>query len=890
MNWCLFIFLLVPLYSFADKDIPVAVASFGPQELIISTGPQKVLRRFSNDEETNRLGESFRLWLSCHSARFNGLSLPEECLCEVPGTSASSIIPDYMFLMRTCQPDQIHQNIAYNPNLDDEQKIQRDDLICRCVQGRLTIDSFVELEPTQKDVKELSALIVSHAKKANLSPRQENAFQQRYGSALSLGNLSLTAEGKTRMIGVYTEDTGRGSRRNGMIGDYSGFLRRHLDPSPLSEDQCIPYTDFLLHKQFSLEPDFYATFPSSFKESDWDYRSLLKSLGPSSNLEEVMNNEENRAALARMKFLNDNPIYKNLFSSPGRGKNKERLFALLSKKYPKPKCEGNTCKRDSNFYNEVKTFRKEVFELFSDPDVERDVQRGIAKTSALAEESLVAEELMASNNPFSDRLRELPSDSQRWKTFCQLRDQNADKTVLPKHLNLSLLHGIEKKFGRSFLKPEEDTHYAKVNQEYCQEERKPFDGGRPMRFKDFKAAQCGSMDHRACLKSFVTAYPFPMKNDTFINDIYTQEGFSVPVLDRAQVERGIAIGSSHQLRQTSIRELANGNYNNDKSVETLTPTASTPLAGASPVRSDPRPSTTPTQETIQNSEVSNFVGPISAAVPIPPKPADIVKDQLRQVDSDAQEIKSEISELRDSLQREAVRPENPEQSDLIRSLNERMLSLEKRLETKEEEKRLLEEKLAEASKPASDGNRTLSGSIQETRERFSQAPRAESSNSQTEAVSNLPSSGLPANNPTSLGKETTGLSNTKVLSSVKNSSSLMRSKYADKIDQTGSITVSTSGADPQSAPDSISVPFSSDEFKKLSESALEKYFSGTDKPFVRVSLQDGEAFLVRKGISIEIIPVEEGVRRGIASLSTPEPEKVSDRTVTRDDLVRELNK
>lgn len=888
MNWCFIFLLLTPLLSFSRDQIQLSstlTESSLPTQILYDN---KQLIRFTEEDEKFRLNESFSLWFLCHSAKTARQELPKECVCELPATS-TFVIPDYMSALTTCEPNLIDRGIAYSSKLSDQQKALRDDGICKCINSGSTIDSILETAPTQRDVKQLGSQLLSVFRRANLNPRREIEFQQTYGSSLSIANLSTTSEGKTRMIGVYTGDKAQHGKPE-VTGGVSTeeVLRRHLDPSLFTDNQCVPYTDFILHKQFSLDPNFYATFPSTFQESDWDYRSLLKSLGSASNVDEVMADRNKSAIIARMRFLNDNPIYKNLFSSSRGDKNKERLFNLLKTKYPKPACIDIFCSRDKNFYQQMTDFRNEVTSLFSDPAVMKSVHRGISVTSKLADQSIEAEELVSSTKAFSDHLKDLPASSQKWKAFCRLRDEKSNKTVDEKQLNLALLPGIEKKFGRSFVNPSEDEEYARVNEQYCLQPRKSEDGKSKMLFADFKKTKCEALDHRACLKTFITAYPYAEKFkylDTAINEIFIKDGFTNPVLDGSQFQRAMAIGSNRELRETSIRELATGNY---KSTDTSTPAASTALAGAPPAQSTPRPSTTPTLEPFQNSELAGFAGPISEASVAPAKPEEVVREQLKHTDSDAQEIKNEISELRDSLEREGVKPENPEQSSLIRSLNERMLALEKKLATKEEEKRNLEEQLAQATKPASEGNRNVSGNGPETRGSFTQAQKAEGSLSQAGAVSNLPAAGLPSanTNTASSSRLTNELRNTKASSSVQSSSSLMRSKYANNGDQGNAITVSSSGADPQSAPVSISVPFSSDEFKSLSESALEKYFSGTDKPFVRVSLQDGEAFLVRNGKSIEVIPLEEGVRRGIASVGIPEPEKEFERSARREDLER----
>lgn len=159
--------------------------------------------------------------------------------------------------------------------------------------------------------------------------------------------------------------------------------------------QCIGAKEFFSYKQFPEDENFYLSLgnENDFDEDNWNHRKLEKEFQ-----ELIADPQTNKQRIdqikGRLKFLNRNPLIKNLFAAKNnfseyaskKGLNsdmtaklqaaaknsdqrKKQLFGLINE-FVKPKktpCENNNCRLEA--LGNAKAFDNKMRQLFAQPDV-----------------------------------------------------------------------------------------------------------------------------------------------------------------------------------------------------------------------------------------------------------------------------------------------------------------------------------------------------------------------------------------------------------------------------------------------------------------------------------------------------------------------------------------
>lgn len=163
---------------------------------------------------------------------------------------------------------------------------------------------------------------------------------------------------------------------------------RNSDPKLLTSmpndlpELCVPQRFFMTTRQMPSDALFFediANMSDTYNETDWDYQDLRKRFVDASrgvnSLQEADQIPEARRLHARIKFLDTNPLYKNLFSSTStdrsRPSKKQQLFSMIKNAYGRDVTASNRPQK----YN---LLRSQTGAFFSNPanEVEPMVQSG----------------------------------------------------------------------------------------------------------------------------------------------------------------------------------------------------------------------------------------------------------------------------------------------------------------------------------------------------------------------------------------------------------------------------------------------------------------------------------------------------------------------------------
>lgn len=220
---------------------------------------------------------------------------------------------------------------------------------------KLSIDALKEAEEEKKISSLYSAGFFT---KSFQSGAGQKMLQSMQGS---LHKLSLQAHGRqTTMMQVIKGDDTNKTANKALERKIEEVLSQVkipeaninlLSQKPFEEGQCVGPKEFMAKNQFPDDNEFYTSIANeSFSPENWDYNALEKKLIDLTTHSELMNAPEIARLETRMRFLNRNPLFKNLFSANDdfdnyfenvgmTEKNKNELKDITNKVLPKKKQE-----------------------------------------------------------------------------------------------------------------------------------------------------------------------------------------------------------------------------------------------------------------------------------------------------------------------------------------------------------------------------------------------------------------------------------------------------------------------------------------------------------------------------------------------------------------------
>jgi hypothetical protein len=933
-----FLILAFSLSAFAqESDIPIVAVEFGSEPLAIapidiSFEFREGGRHWSSQElEADNIQTSFSTWLTCYRAP----GRPECNNCESHENSSVTEITNVA--LDRCLPARSDLPIAYASNLDESQRVMRDRDICSCYR-RGEAGPFGDFAFSLGSDREGRA----HAwqERKNLRERQEQLqatvladqarqrlITERFQTSFSAASYGLNAEqavtlgAKYSSTGKVTDQTSShasyktsvqsaSAASAGAIGAMVGaqaildIAQNVAATRPIEENDftsanllsrpgfCVPYRHFLASKQYPDDNDFFADLrrQDDFDWKDFNYPILLnqfqREVGRKTIKEALVNDREGgkvRRMYQRIKFLYDNPVFKNIFQAPREyARTKNDLINLL-RSMPSP---------SRGTPESMQEYRRKMSEFLMRQDAIDASRLGaensfgghiqIAVASA-RQATLVSDVLRPQTDPVS---------ASQWRAFCDEREaQERSKTSKDVAFVLDLENSIGR---RNFENPELDEEYADMNNQVCTVARTGPSGQKT--FQQFLTDICGARTDGDCsiesrpnlvgrfLREFPNSPEGKLKSFASLTSVLNGSA-QMATVSSDNIRTYNRISSDPVLSRTgvSFRETAVTNIRPQTTQSTITPVSQTDLQAASnTIFAQPQPIFVPQAE----------ARAVAADVPAQ-------KNPISQAETEAQGIRNEISSLREILRREP--PETtPGSSQALMNVTKRLAQLENRLAEKEQEIQRLRN-----SSPSQDDS---SGTPSRTANQIS-SQGSSRSNGSAAAQAIVPPGGASAgvtSQPTMMG--TTGGSVFSGISSptlsrgtpTSNGNSALLAKYGVReVSEQGGITVaSSSGAidyqqlRSETENNILPLTVTSEEFNLISQNnqaALSRYLDQVKAlpgEVVRINLSSGErtleVFVLKSGDQVSFVQAPSvAAQRSPASV-------VPDREFTLKNLQNEL--
>ncbi len=901
-----------------------AVTSFDKE--LLSTATALPIEQTLIQYDTGERGfTSFEQWRECLQGRINGeTNLPAFCSpCEADGKpKVNVLISDFQ---DTCLPYGEDAKYVFGEKLSIEKRQLRDNLLCEAYQSRnCGVLGNMSFELGESDPAKLKALknqveskrqqsrkAVDSSDQSN-SPNSVSSFisNERYLSAFSAISYSLDETEGAQLSGRLS------SRNNLQIArQWTGASRGELDSkiltgNKLPESYCIDYAQFMQTQQLPKSNEFLDDLSRvrDFKPEDWNFEKLFKKFETLSkgnpNFEILIKtNPDAQTIYHRMAFLQRNPIMKSIFMAGGSLEQKKNLFQIIQK-LPRTNCTGKACAQSEADKKALKIYREAMRGYLRDGD---NIASAAAGVQELTEFERVRSLLRASRGATTVEVLDSPdkpaekqryrSDGGEWRRFCDVRSVvKSESSAVMEELESAL--GIGKRNPRE---PEKDEEFSKLNETACSQPRKNLSGTQ-MVFTDYLKGKCDgnctASQRTQFFRSFVREFPESTSNDlpeiSYLLLLGENEG--VPAISAESVRSINQIAASSSVARSDVTYVpASGGAS---SVAQSAPSLATPASAVS--SSTPRSTAENTSASPQavssgvfsdgNTFVSTpIVNPIPAA--------------LAQGESEAKQIRDEISSLREVMQQDSAN-EGPQNSQAVSDLSARLASLEQKLLAREKENNELRQQLAKAEETKSENAQVAEAASlpQTTKERRSLPATVQSAAAGESTASNPVLSQAPIG-PAALSNSSAGRGATNLVrgrSSSTNAALLSKYGAQSNAAQGGIVVASQTELQKRSEGFIVPLPVPLAEYELLAgnnQEAIKPYLercrSIADGELCRLSISAPgaatplEIFVTKNGNALSVVPMS-GVFRGIASENLPEPVKAPERDRTLDGLRREL--
>lgn len=823
--------------------------------------PASALATPESDRE--QLSLAFNQWLNCQRAALEG-NTPPECRCNQSPTAEPGVDQDFSrAFLQNCVPTDSDANLAFNPALQDSEVRARDQLICGCFERRQGFDAAVAPPPTAAQLTAETGYSETNGREWARVAIRRVSVQERIATSISAINFATTREEALALGGLYLTNRGKiDSTPSPELVQQVGSI---LEDSSLTTSNCLLFRDYLLANQFPTDASVYEDLSGQFNPDDWNYRTLQETLRVRfRDLEEAGRSVDGRRIMDRMKFLYANPAFKGLFMSNDMNSRttKNELFQLLKRHFPRPDCPANSaCTRGPQWSRQLDLFKPEITKFLARKELHDDIRTGMVRSSELSRQALEANAIYSRINTTSQNADVTPAsrDAQAWGAFCEARRQRQSR---PQSYAVNpWLIQLEESFGLDMSDQTTNPKFQAARRSYCEYPRKSRDLSRQMTFGTYRFEKCANLSIRVCLGKFTTEYPMDsngsIEGELALTDILSKAPSFV--LERGDTEKVFAISGNKELQQASFSSLANNSDLLDPKLSTGT--FREQQASAQLQKPQGQSAAAPLPDTY-------FVPTLPAATT--PAVAEEVqaagRTALRSRD-ETQEIADEISSLRRTLTEEQSRNGSSPSSGRITELTASLRSLEDRLRQSEEryerDMQLYQQRLASAGgrpgqereidneQPEERSRRpaggTTSGGVAQVRETESEAQVAAAMNFQAQqggaSLGGRPTSVPRAVSASAINLQRYGVENVSLQGAVV------------VADPSRSVDIQQLQADAGS--NVIEVPTTLAQFNALPAADKERYFQqarGLSGSVVKLTFNDGEAFIVKQGQDLTLVP------------------------------------
>jgi hypothetical protein len=587
--------------------------------------------------------------------------------------------------MRSCRPSADKNQLLYVDELTEQEKRQRDDLICECFNHGNTYESTTEsaLPPAEREARGKEWR--KRAAKMSETEYASRVFGEGFGPAITSMNFADDKKQAETLAGVYLQYDRPIEPRD------TESLNHILDSGNLTDEKCVPPREFIFNEQFPLDASFYDDLARPFNPDDWDYAKLAKKFDGITKLEDVSKVQGGADIINRMKFLLHNPQFKAMFMAPepSSSGNKARLYKMLQENLPRPGCADILCFRDEKWKEQLHHYQDKAREFLSDEKVVANIQSGIKEGQRLgwSKKKTNTSELL------DDPLR---ASAREWKTYCEFRNTQRSP-VNP------ILAEIDNKYGIDFENIASNEEFQALNDVYCTTPRLDKNNKNPMAFGDYRKQNCSQVDRRTCLALFVQSHPnssSQIKGLWYnINEILEKPDTIAQVTSDSMTTI-TTIGSDAKVRTQSLHFLeeqpehvASRSVPSEATASAKVTTPVAPVNASSPLN----PQAVNQQQMFLQEPVFQPQVQVPTPTSAAPQKVETIRENLSQSESQTQLLRNEISALRSQLtertERKASRGAEPS------SVEQRLASLEKRLSDKERENTDLRQQLSSAQKP-----------------------------------------------------------------------------------------------------------------------------------------------------------------------------------------------
>lgn len=722
------------------------------------------------------------------------------------------------------------------------------------------------------------------------------------------------------------------------------------------DNSCVSVKEFLAYKQAPSEPEFYqALKEEEFEPANWDI-SLLKSRINILLQNHKLGTPEFKLLRSRIRFLERNGLWRAVFSAPATLnqslEKKEELFNILKETMGRDKCEGTGCQL--NFLNKLSDYRQRSRDFLSAEPAE--VVTNLINNSELERAKGM---FNAANAPKILQTPALPSSPEAYRNYMQMfnshlaqcrpgAEQSATNSCMISYaaycretadiranLNSTTAPYSPEDFEyesayNNELDPNQNPAYQQFRSQVCGERRSSSGVATFATFKqqhcrgrNLQKPECKADDEgrRALVGKFITEYPSPGNGPLLDNAAAKDSNAGLTAFLGVMPDDG-------NLEVEDARETANASSSiRDVGTRARTTFASSTggrtfsrgrVAAVSPqnraiasqTTSEPvARNQTQTQSPAAQASGSVFLpsgseqsAAVFAPTSTPQARAVNASAQLRQNETESQEIRSEITSLRANLENESSRPPAARDSSAIRDLNSRLASLERELEEKTREGDALRRSAASDRDNDEDDQDDDSDSARNrTSRRVSGDSRGNSSaGSQTVNANTAGANSGSVALPSQLGGGNASLGSSGNGSRATSGKSPARAKEASQ----GAITVSAASSSEyqnlraQASGDAVSGSLPTDMYDRLVSSGDTSILEERYRDQLPTTPGEVRRFEIKKegtGEKVEILisrtesgftlAFGQGQNRSIASeKSSPEPV----RSARREDLVREV--
>ncbi|MES2525683.1 MAG: hypothetical protein V4598_01295 [Bdellovibrionota bacterium] len=501
-------------------------------------------------------------------------------------------------------------------------------------------------------------------------------------------------------------------------------------PSP----SCVSMRDFRSYRQFPEDSKFYEDLLNPqhqrFESRAWSFPRLKDQLSDLCRdnhiltLDEAKNDPRTGWVVRRLDFLNRNPLLKNLMSGTGRD-GKEELFNLVMNTF---KPQDTSCTSGGGVAHacqvqavrKAQSFRDGLLGIFRRPDVAQRVARESQLELTKSLETLPQIITKAHHIPTAEELRVF--DPVEIRTLAQRRDaqgasvevQNENDRLL--RLRVSSMNQMcptietSNSLNGNYVVNELEGQWADEIQDPVFDQGTQSFANNPG-FDEFRNNICnrGSGDERISFEHFLQENCFGGRTCENPKAMFIRRYPSGAGIDQAMVFAEFSINAPlknlGERAVTAVSKTSGQSYNDlvrniDSDLQTTFSSSGNSMsrtAAVAPVSSGSQASTqnSTSSQTNPNPVLNPAITPeVFQPVISPPPPevrAEVLRREVRESDSQAQEIRNEISGLRDVL-RQGADSQNPQDQN-YQDLTSRFAVLERRLADAEKRKRDAETEL-----------------------------------------------------------------------------------------------------------------------------------------------------------------------------------------------------